>query len=67
MRNKRIWNEIIGENRLLLIYIVVLAGIFVAIVQYLDKHLVNIGISIKDYFYYMCLTMIPFLMLDLHQ
>lgn len=60
MRNKRIWNEIIGGNRLLLIYIVVLAGIFGAIGQYLDKHLVNIGISRKDYFYYMCLTMIPF-------
>lgn len=45
---------------MLLIYIVVLAGIFGAIGQYLDKHLVNIGISRKDYFYYMCLTMIPF-------
>ena len=45
---------------MLLIYIVVLAGIFGSIGQYLDKHLVNIGISRKDYFYYMCLTMIPF-------
>lgn len=45
---------------MLLIYIVVLAGIFGAIGQYLDKHLVNIGISREDYFYYMCLTMIPF-------
>lgn len=45
---------------MLLIYIVILAGIFGAIGQYLDKHLVNIGISRKDYFYYMCLTMIPF-------
>ena len=45
---------------MLLIYIVVLAGTFGAIGQYLDKHLVNIGISRKDYFYYMCFTMIPF-------
>ena len=44
----------------MLIYIVLLAGIFGAIGQYLDKHLVNIGISRKDYFYYMCLSMIPF-------
>lgn len=45
---------------MVLIYIVILAGIFEAIGQYLDKHLVNIGISRKDYFYYMCLSMIPF-------
>ena len=45
---------------MIFIYIVVLAGIFGAIGQYLDKHLVNLGISRKDYFYYMCLTMIPF-------
>lgn len=45
---------------MLLIYIVVIAGIFGAIGEYLDKHLVNLGISRKDYFYYMCLTMIPF-------
>ena len=45
---------------MILIYVVILAGIFGAIGQYLDKHLVNLGISRKDYFYYMCLTMIPF-------
>ena len=45
---------------MILVYVVVLAGIFGAIGQYLDKHLVNLGISRKDYFYYMCLTMIPF-------
>lgn len=44
----------------MLLYIVFLAGILGAIGQYLDKYLVNIGISRKDYFYYMCLTMIPF-------
>ena len=45
---------------MILIYVVILAGIFGAIGQYLDKHLTNIGTSKKDYFYYMCLTMIPF-------
>lgn len=45
---------------MILIYVVILVGILAAIEQYLDKHLVNIGISRKDYFYYMCLTMIPF-------
>lgn len=43
-----------------LIYIVILAGIFGAIGTYLDKILVNKGITRKDYFYYMCLSMIPF-------
>lgn len=42
------------------IYIVVLAGTFGAVAQYLDKHLVNLGITRNDYFYYTCLTMIPF-------
>ena len=45
---------------MLLIYVVILAGIFGAIGQYIDKHLVNKGISRSDYFYYMCLSMIPF-------
>lgn len=45
---------------MLLLYVVILAGVFGAIGQYVDKHLVNIGISKKDYFYYMCLSMIPF-------
>ena len=45
---------------MLLLYIVILAGIFGAIGQYIDKHLVNKGITRKDYFYYMCLSMIPF-------
>ena len=43
-----------------LINIVILAGIFGAIGQYIDKHLVNKGIGRSDYFYYMCLSMIPF-------
>ena len=45
---------------MLLLYIVILVGIFGAIGQYIDKHLVNKGITRKDYFYYMCLSMIPF-------
>lgn len=45
---------------MVLINIVILAGIFGAIGQYIDKHLVNKGISRSDYFYYMCLSMIPF-------
>lgn len=45
---------------MLLIYVVILAGMFGAIGQYIDKHLVNKGISRRDYFYYMCLSMIPF-------
>jgi hypothetical protein len=40
----------------MLIYVVILAAFFVAIGQYLDKHLANLGISKKDYFYYMCST-----------
>ena len=48
---------------MVLIYIVIIAGIFGAIGQYVDKHLVNIGISRKDYFYYMCFSMIPFSMI----
>lgn len=45
---------------MILIYIVVLAGILGAGSQYVDKHLVNLGITRNDYFYYTCLTMIPF-------
>lgn len=45
---------------MVLINVVILAGIFGAIGQYIDKHLVYKGISRSDYFYYMCLSMIPF-------
>ena len=44
----------------LIIFAAALSG---AIGQYLDKKLVNMGISKKDYFYYMCLSMIPFSMI----
>ena len=40
--------------------IVILAAFISTIATYIDKHLVNKGISRKDYFYYMCLSMIPF-------
>lgn len=42
------------------IYILLLTSIMSGISTYIDKHLINIGITRKDYFYYMCLTMIPF-------
>lgn len=42
------------------IYVIILAGLFGAIGQFIDKHITNIGTSKSDYFYYMCLTMIPF-------
>ena len=45
---------------MIFIYVVILAGIFGAIGQYLDKHLANIGTSKKDYFYYI-LHIIPIL------
>lgn len=40
--------------------IVILAALMTTIGTYIDKHLVNKGISRNDYFYYMCLSMIPF-------
>lgn len=44
----------------MILFIIIFAALFSAIGQYVDKHLVNMGISRKDYFYYMCLSMIPF-------
>lgn len=44
----------------MILFIIIFAALFGAIGQYVDKHLVNMGISRKDYFYYMCLSMIPF-------
>lgn len=38
----------------------ILTSIFNVISLYIDKHLLNLGISRKDYFYYMCFSMIPF-------
>lgn len=43
-----------------MITFVILNAIISTIAKYVDKHLVNKGISRKDYFYYMCLSMIPF-------
>lgn len=44
----------------MLIILIISAALFGAIGQYIDKHLVNMGISRRDYFYYMCLSMLPF-------
>lgn len=44
----------------MLIILIISAALFGAIGKYIDKHLVNMGISRKDYFYYMCLSMLPF-------
>lgn len=40
--------------------VVILTSLMITIGTYIDKHLVNKGISRNDYFYYMCLSMIPF-------
>lgn len=40
--------------------VVILAALMSTVGTYIDKHLVNKGISRNDYFYYMCLSMIPF-------
>ena len=44
----------------MILAIILVAALFVSIGSYIDKHLVNKGISRNDYFYYMCLSMIPF-------
>lgn len=44
-----------------MIALVILNAFISTIAQYIDKHLVGkCGITRKDYFYYMCLSMIPF-------
>lgn len=43
--------------------VLLVASLFTAIGSYLDKYLVNLGISRDDYFYYMCLSMLPFTLL----
>lgn len=42
------------------LYILIFTGLISTIAIYIDKHLINKGISRKDYFYYMCVSMIPF-------
>lgn len=44
----------------MIVLIILIAAIFGAVGQYLDKYLVILGISRRDYFYYMCVAMIPF-------
>lgn len=44
-----------------MITILIINALISAISQYIDKHLVsNKGITRKDYFYYMCMSMVPF-------
>ena len=44
-----------------MITILIINALISAISQYIDKHLVsNKGITRKDYFYYMCISMVPF-------
>ena len=42
------------------LFLLLLTGFISTIATYIDKHLINKGISRKDYFYYMCLSVIPF-------
>lgn len=48
-----------------IITIMAITSIFNVISLHIDKHLLNIGINRKDYFYYMCLSMIPFALITL--
>ena len=43
-----------------MIYILVITSLMSSIGTYVDKNLVNMGISRRDYFYYMCFSMVPF-------
>ncbi len=43
-----------------MILVVFITALISSIAIYIDKHLVNKGISRKDYFYYMCISMVPF-------
>ena len=47
------------------IYIILIASFCNAIQVYFDKYLVNLGITRKDYFYYICLLTIPFSLISL--
>lgn len=44
----------------MILIMILFSSIALAIAQYIDKHLANIGTSKTSYFYYTCLTMIPF-------
>ncbi len=43
-----------------MLMLVILNAFLNTIAQYIDKNLVGKGITRKDYFYYMCLSMVPF-------
>ena len=42
------------------IFLILTSSIFTAVGSYLDKYLVNLGISRDDYFYYMSFSLVPF-------
>lgn len=46
-------------------YLILLSAILSTIGTYVDKKIIDSGISRKNYFYYMCLTMIPFALVSL--
>lgn len=46
-------------------YLILLSAILSTIGTYIDKKIIDNGISRKNYFYYMCLTMIPFSLISL--
>ena len=46
-------------------YLILLSAILSTIGTYVDKKIIDSGISRKNYFYYMCLTMIPFALISL--
>lgn len=43
-----------------ILLLTVLTALISTITIYIDKHVMNLRISRKDYFYYMCLTIIPY-------
>ena len=43
-----------------MLLIILIASLMGTITNYLDKYLVNLGITKKDYFYYICFSTIPF-------
>lgn len=47
------------------LFLLLLTGLISTIATYIDKHLINKGISRKDYFYYTCLSIIPFSLLTI--
>lgn len=47
-------------------YLIILSSILTTIGTYVDKKIIDNGISRKNYFYYMCLSMIPFSLISIY-